>query len=70
LNLKITGYKAGIFYIVEKPARKYKEVIFKYNRDDEKHQQLFNKYDPHRFSFIVWYRVGDRLQNKPFKALH
>ena len=36
LKLKITGYKAGSFYIVEN-----KEIIFKYNMDDQKHQQLF-----------------------------
>lgn len=55
LKLKITGYKAGSFYIVEKPARKNKEIIFKYNRDDQKHQQLFNKYEPQKIKITYNY---------------
>lgn len=77
LKLKITGYKAGSFYIVEKPARKYKEVIFDYNPDDEKHQQLFKKYEPQKikitynytrqnqnyFIFNLKVYIDDRLQH-------
>lgn len=77
LKLKITGFYTGNFYIVEKPARKNKEIIFKYNRDDPKHQQLFNKYEPQKikiaysyirenqvyFIFNLKVYVDDRLQH-------
>lgn len=77
LKLKITGYTAGSFYIVEKPTRKNKEIIFKYNQDDPKHQQLFKQYEPQKikitynyikqnqiyFIFNLKVYIDDRLQH-------